>query len=64
MESYIADPEIHAECVKNPALKGGPFIDLDGDQSVEVAELLEKNTSHTLLPSFHLFRRSGTSINY
>jgi L-ascorbate metabolism protein UlaG (beta-lactamase superfamily) len=42
MESYIEDPEIHAECVKNPAMKGGPFIDLNGDKSLEVSELLEK----------------------
>jgi L-ascorbate metabolism protein UlaG (beta-lactamase superfamily) len=42
MESYIEDPELHAECVKNPIMKGGPFIDLDGNRSAEVAELLEK----------------------
>ena len=42
MESYIEDPEIHADCVKNPAMKGGPFIDLNGNKSIEVAELLKK----------------------
>lgn len=42
MESYIAEPEIHAACVKNPAMRGGPFIDLDGDKSAEVAAMLEK----------------------
>lgn len=42
MESYIEEPELHAECVKNPMMKGGPFIDLDGDKTREVAKLLEK----------------------
>jgi L-ascorbate metabolism protein UlaG (beta-lactamase superfamily) len=42
MESYIKDPKIHSAFVKNPAMRGGPFIDLDGDQSIEVSEMLEK----------------------
>ncbi|MFK7784273.1 MAG: MBL fold metallo-hydrolase [Crocinitomicaceae bacterium] len=42
MESYIAEPDIHASCVKNPAMRGGPFIDLEGDKSKEVAGMLEK----------------------
>lgn len=52
MESYIEDPEIHADCVKNPAMKGGPFIDLDGNKSVEVDELLKKikNRAAPLFP--------------
>jgi L-ascorbate metabolism protein UlaG (beta-lactamase superfamily) len=41
MESYIEDPEIHAECVKNPAMKGGPFIDLKSDRVQDVKALLE-----------------------
>lgn len=42
MESYIDDPDIHAQAVKDPAFKGGPFIDLDKNCSEEVRALLEK----------------------
>lgn len=51
MESYINSPETHAECVKNPALKGGPFIDLPKDCSEEIEVLLE-NTKKLAEPLF------------
>jgi L-ascorbate metabolism protein UlaG (beta-lactamase superfamily) len=40
MESYIDSPEVHAECVKNPAFKGGPFIDVTTNRAEEVRALL------------------------
>jgi L-ascorbate metabolism protein UlaG (beta-lactamase superfamily) len=39
MESYIDDPELHAEAVKNPAMLGGPFIDYGGKRVDEIAKL-------------------------
>jgi hypothetical protein len=42
MQSYIEDPGHHADCVKNPVMNGGAFIDLGDDRSVVIAELLEK----------------------
>ncbi|MCW3465949.1 MBL fold metallo-hydrolase [Chitinophaga nivalis] len=42
MESYINDPETHAKAVKDPAFKGGPFIDLEGNCAEEVSALLER----------------------
>jgi len=42
MESYINDPDTHAKAVKDPAFKGGPFIDLDKNYADEVSALLER----------------------
>lgn len=42
MESYINDPNIHAAAVKDPAFRGGPFIDLDKSYVDEVEALLHK----------------------
>jgi len=40
MESYIAMPAVHAAAVRDPALLGGPFIDLDGGRVDDVRALL------------------------
>ena len=42
MQSYVQNPQIHAQAVKNPDLLGGPFIDLNGEKVVEVKKLLEE----------------------
>ncbi len=42
MDSYIASPETHASAVKNPALLGGPFMDLNGLLVEEVKQLRER----------------------
>lgn len=42
MDSYIANPETHAAAVKNPALLGGPFMDLSGNQAEAVKELRDR----------------------
>ena len=51
MESYINDPTIHETAVKDPAFRGGPFIDLDKKYVDEVAALLE-NTKKMAAPLF------------
>ncbi len=43
MDSYIAAPETHAAAVKNPALLGGPFMDV-GDDAVEGVKQLRERT--------------------
>lgn len=43
IESYIFAPEIHAEAVKNPKMRGGPFMDFDGNK-VEEIKALEAET--------------------
>ncbi|MBC9914692.1 MBL fold metallo-hydrolase [Chitinophaga varians] len=39
MTSYIENPELHAEAVRNAKMKGGPFIDLDGKKTAEIEKL-------------------------
>ncbi|WP_291286918.1 MBL fold metallo-hydrolase [Flavobacterium sp.] len=51
MESYINDPVIHENAVKDPAFRGGPFIDLDKKHVDEVAALLER-TKQMAAPLF------------
>jgi L-ascorbate metabolism protein UlaG (beta-lactamase superfamily) len=45
MDSYLADPIIHAEACKNPKMKGGPFMDLGGGR-VEEVEALKNTIEH------------------
>ncbi len=44
MESYVDAPLLHAAAVCNPAMRGGPFIDLKGKRVDEVSCLLEDST--------------------
>lgn len=42
MESYLKSPKMHAQAVKNPAMRGGPFMDFLGAEPIaEVEKLLE-----------------------
>jgi L-ascorbate metabolism protein UlaG (beta-lactamase superfamily) len=40
MESYLSAPDIHAQAVKNPKMRGGPFMDFGGKKTAEVQDLL------------------------
>jgi L-ascorbate metabolism protein UlaG (beta-lactamase superfamily) len=42
MKSYIMAPEIHATAVKNPAMRGGPFLDFDSARVGEIRGLLDR----------------------
>jgi L-ascorbate metabolism protein UlaG (beta-lactamase superfamily) len=42
MNSYIRIPQVHAAAVKNPKMRGGPFIDLNGERVEEIIELQEQ----------------------
>jgi L-ascorbate metabolism protein UlaG (beta-lactamase superfamily) len=42
MKSYISSPDIHMEAMRNPAMRGGPFIDYRGNRVGEIKALLEK----------------------
>jgi L-ascorbate metabolism protein UlaG (beta-lactamase superfamily) len=39
MESYLSDPDIHAQAVRNPKMRGGPFMDFGGGRLDEVNDL-------------------------
>ncbi|RFU40062.1 MBL fold metallo-hydrolase [Actinomadura logoneensis] len=41
LESYLESPSTHAEASRNPALRGGYFVNIDEDRADEVAALLE-----------------------
>lgn len=41
MNSYVQAPQIHAAAVKNPKMKGGPFVDYDGGRVDEIKDLIE-----------------------
>jgi len=42
MESYIESPEAHQAAVKNPAMLGGPFIDLGENRVDDVTKLRDR----------------------
>ena len=51
MDSYIANPQIHANAVKNPKMLGGPFIDYGGKRVDEIRVLrdrIRKERAHLL----------------
>jgi L-ascorbate metabolism protein UlaG (beta-lactamase superfamily) len=41
LESFIADPQVHADAVANPKMKGGFFLDVDQSRVNDIRELLE-----------------------
>jgi len=42
MKSYIMAPAVHAAAVKNPAMRGGPFLDFDSRRVHEIKTLLDR----------------------
>jgi L-ascorbate metabolism protein UlaG (beta-lactamase superfamily) len=51
MDSYIANPQVHANAVKNPKMLGGPFIDYGGKRVDEIRVLrdrIKKERAHML----------------
>jgi|ERR1044071_1887443 L-ascorbate metabolism protein UlaG (beta-lactamase superfamily) len=42
MDSYISNPQVHANAVKNPKMLGGPFIDYGGKRVDEIRTLRER----------------------
>ncbi len=51
MQGFVANPQIHVNALKNPAMRGGPFINYDAGRAPEVKALLDRTTkeqSHML----------------
>jgi L-ascorbate metabolism protein UlaG (beta-lactamase superfamily) len=42
MQSFVAAPQVHVSALKNPAMRGGPFINYGADRTPAVKALLEK----------------------
>lgn len=55
MDSYISAPDIHAEAVQNPKMRGGPFMDLGGKR-VEEVKALRRETMETRSDMFQLVK--------
>ena len=53
MESFIKAPQVHAAAVRNPAMRGGPFLDFPSSRVGEIkAHLKETRESHARLIAF------------
>lgn len=44
IDSYVNAPGIHAEALKNPKMRGGPFMDFGGISKVEEVKALQRQT--------------------
>ena len=42
LESFVASPELHVAAVKDPRMRGGPFVDLPVERAGEVRALLDQ----------------------
>src|SRR5690348_2311837 len=42
MDSYISAPALHASAVRNPKMRGGPFIDYGGKRVDEIKQLRDR----------------------
>lgn len=47
MKSYAASPMMHAAACRNPAMKGGPFINLEGKRVNEIRTLIAETTARS-----------------
>jgi L-ascorbate metabolism protein UlaG (beta-lactamase superfamily) len=61
LQSFISAPQVHVSALKNPALRGGPFVNLGPDKIDDVKTLLEK----TVAGQSHLlnFARAVMELN-
>jgi len=44
MQSFVNAPTVHISALKNPAMRGGPFIDYDASRVNDIKALMEKTT--------------------
>jgi L-ascorbate metabolism protein UlaG (beta-lactamase superfamily) len=44
MQSFAVSPQIHVNALKNPAMRGGPFLELPAERAPEVKELFERTS--------------------
>ena len=50
MQSFVAAPQVHVAALKNPAMRGGPFINYDASKAPGIKALIEKtNADHASL---------------
>ncbi len=44
MNSYVMSPGVHAAAIKNPAMRGGPFLDVPPERANEIKALVQRTT--------------------
>jgi L-ascorbate metabolism protein UlaG (beta-lactamase superfamily) len=44
LQSFVAAPQIHVAALKNPAMRGGPFINYEADKAPGIKALIEQTT--------------------
>lgn len=44
MQSFAAAPQVHVQALKNPAMRGGPFINYDASRAGEIKALIDKTS--------------------
>lgn len=42
MQSFVSSPQVHVSALKNPAMRGGPFINYDASRVNDIKALIEK----------------------
>ena len=42
MQSFVANPQVHVSALKNPAMRGGPFINYEAAKAPEIKALMER----------------------
>ena len=61
MTSFVNSPAMHAAALKNPAMRGGPFIDLDASRVADVKALIQ--TTQTRCAPLIEFARALVQLN-
>jgi L-ascorbate metabolism protein UlaG (beta-lactamase superfamily) len=49
MQSFVSAPQIHAAALKNPAMRGGPFINYDASKAPAIKTLIDKTSKDQAL---------------
>jgi len=61
MTSFVNSPAMHVAALKNPAMRGGPFIDLDPSRVPEVKQLIQ--TTQTRCAHLVEFAKAMAQLN-
>src|SRR5512143_3391258 len=61
MTSFVSSPAMHVSALKNPAMRGGPFIDLEPKRVPDVKQLIE--TTQTRCAHLVKFAKAMTELS-
>ncbi|HEY6807129.1 MAG TPA: MBL fold metallo-hydrolase [Pyrinomonadaceae bacterium] len=45
MQSFVSAPQVHVSALKNPAMRGGPFLHYPADKAGEIKEFIDRTIS-------------------